>query len=237
MEILPAIDIRGGACVRLTQGDYDRETKYFDDPVAVATKWAQEGAKILHVVDLDGAKTGTPHIVEVIRNIAKSTHLPIQIGGGIRSAESAKALLNAGATRLIIGTIAIEKPELLSDLVKLFADHIVVSLDAKQNEVVTRGWLRDTGRDLVTTAKSLIEVGVQRIIYTDTVRDGTLTEPNYKVLEQLIKTTKSKIIAAGGVATVNHVKKLKSLGCSGVIIGKALYEKTISLPEALQATC
>ncbi len=233
MEILPAIDIRNGKCVRLSQGNYAKETQYYDNPVEVAEKWFLEGAEILHIVDLDGAKDGKPRILETVKKIVKKTRLPIQVGGGIRTFEAAEALFDAGATRIILGTIAVEKPEILEKILHIFRKNVVVSLDVRNGELLTRGWLDNSKKNIFETAQELAAKGVQRIICTDTSRDGMLTGPNLEIYKKMIEKTEINIIAAGGIGNISHIEKLKGIGCAGVIIGKALYENKISLKEVM----
>lgn len=234
MEILPAIDIKGGKCVRLTQGDFTRETIYFDDPSGVAAKWRDEGAKILHIVDLDGAKIGLPQITNEVKKIIRITGLPIQVGGGVRSIESIKILLDAGVSRIIVGTVAVENSTLLKKMIEMFGEKIVVSLDSRNGELLTKGWLENSRKSIIESAKNIASLGVKKIINTDVTRDGMLTEPNYTILENLVKETGVSIIAAGGVSSMESLIKLKNIGCGGAIIGKALYENKLHLKKIME---
>jgi len=234
MQIIPAIDIKNGKCVRLYQGDYDKETVYYDDPLLVARKWKKNGAKSIHVVDLDGAKIGKSQVVEIVKRIIEEVKIPVEVGGGMRDLSSVEKLLNIGVNRVILGTIAIEDPDLLKQLIDLYGERMIVSLDAKNGKLMKKGWLEKSNFNLIPTVKQLELMGVKTIIYTDTTRDGTLTEPNYESIKLLRIVTKMKLIVAGGISSTNQVKKLKDLKVDGVIIGKALYERNIDLKEVIK---
>jgi phosphoribosylformimino-5-aminoimidazole carboxamide ribotide isomerase len=236
MLIIPAIDIRGGRCVRLIQGDFDQETTYGDDPVAMARRWKDEGAQLIHVVDLDGAKDGTAGNLPAITRIVAEVAVPIEVGGGIRTPRYAQKLLDAGVSRVIIGTMAFEDRPALEELLVNYAPRVVVAIETKNGDIVTRGWQRTTGGDLCATALELQELGVQRILYTDVGRDGMLTEPNYKDIETLQNALKVPIIASGGVSTVASVAKLAEMGVEAAIVGKALYEGTVKLGDLQNAS-
>jgi phosphoribosylformimino-5-aminoimidazole carboxamide ribotide isomerase len=234
MQIIPAIDLKGGKCVRLYQGDYAQETIFSEDPVAIAQKWHEQGARRLHVVDLDGAASGEPRNLDVIEAIVKVTGLPIQLGGGIRTEETVIKLLSIGIQRVILGTIAIEQPDLVKKLCLQFHQAIIVSIDARDGLVATRGWKQPTTVSAIDLAKKLSMMGIPRIQYTDISRDGTLTEPNYAAMAELISNVKLPVLAAGGITILEHLQKLKLLGIEGAIIGKALYTGNIELKEALK---
>ena len=233
MEVIPAVDIRNGKCVRLYQGDYDRETVFSDDPVAIAVQWKELGALRIHVVDLDGAAAGEPRNMPVVARIAKETGLPVQLGGGIRTEATIEEALNAGVNRVIMGTIAIENPEMLKELCGKFGEAIVVSVDARNGYIATRGWLTDTESKALEFSKRLVSLGVKRMLYTDILRDGTLTGPDFITIRELTSDGELPVIAAGGIATVDHLRKLKETGVEGAIVGKALYTGDVDLREAL----
>jgi phosphoribosylformimino-5-aminoimidazole carboxamide ribotide isomerase len=232
MLIIPAIDIQNGKCVRLWQGNFNQEIIYDNDPVVVAKKWQAAGAKMLHIVDLDGARNGQAANFNIIAKITKTVDLPVQIGGGIRSKSTVRRLLSAGVSKVIIGTLALENLNLLKRLLDSYADQIVVSLDSKENKLAKWGWVNETKMDLITTAQRLENLGVKQFIYTDVTKDGTLSQPNYAGIKSLLAAISIPLIVAGGVASLSDIKKLKTLQVSGVIIGKALYENKINLEEA-----
>ena len=225
--------MRNGKCVRLYQGDYNRETVFSDDPLDVALKWQSMGAPRLHIVDLDGAASGEIHNLEVIRNIAKAMLIPVQIGGGIRDKETVEALLKAGIERVILGTAAAEDPRLVIDVCRRFRDSIIISIDTRDGFVATRGWVKETNLTAVGLAKSMAQIGVIRFIYTDINRDGTLTEPNFSAIDEMIDAIGLPVIAAGGISSLQHLKMLQKLGAEGAIVGKALYTGDINLKQAL----
>ena len=234
MEIIPAIDIRGGKCVRLYQGDYDMETVFSDDPVGMAMNWQSLGALRLHVVDLDGAAAGELKNFELISEIANSLLIPVEVGGGIRDINTIGKLFKCGVDRVILGTSAVEDPEMVKEACRCFGKSIVVGIDARDGKVATRGWKLDTGREPLEFARAMMKLGVRSFVFTDIRRDGTLTEPNFTALFELIDSTKAAIIASGGITNITHLKLLKKLGASGAIIGKALYTKDINLKQALE---
>lgn len=233
MEIIPAIDLKGGRCVRLYQGDYSKETVFSEDPVAVAKKWQSQGARRLHLVDLDGAAAGEPKNLTLIEEIVKQVNLPVQLGGGIRNGATIKKLLKLGVQRVIIGTIAIEEPELITELCNQFKEAIIIGIDARDGFVATRGWKQETSITAVDLARKTAALGAQRILYTDIKRDGTLTEPNYTAIAELLNMVTIPVIAAGGISSIAHLQKLKKLGAEGAVVGKALYTGDIDLTEAL----
>ena len=236
MEIIPAIDLRGGKCVRLYQGDYARETIYSDDPAEMAVRWVEMGATRLHVVDLDGAKGGEPSNLDVIRAIVSSVEVPVQVGGGVRTRESAEALVSAGVARIMLGTAAIDDPELIEGLVEsLGSDRIIVTVDAKDGLVAVRGWTESRKAEASDVMKDMAQRGVTLFLYTDISRDGTLTEPNFQAIEQLIAERVARLIAAGGISTRDHIMRLASIGVEGAVVGTALYTGDISLTTAIEA--
>lgn len=233
MLIIPAIDIKNGKCVRLTQGKFDNVTIYNGNPSQIAKGFENEGAKTIHVIDLDGAKTGKPVNLKSIKNIVKSLSIPIQVGGGIRTLETVKILLDSGISRVILGTIALDNGDELKKILKKFASCVAVALDTKKGKLMGEGWLKNSNKSSVITAQKLEALGVKRFIYTDVIKDGTLTEPNYKEINNLVESISVPVIASGGISSINNIKKLKTIGIEGVIIGKALYEGKINLKEAI----
>jgi phosphoribosylformimino-5-aminoimidazole carboxamide ribotide isomerase len=235
MEIIPAIDIRGGRCVRLRQGDYSAETVFDDDPIAVAQRWLDAGASRLHVVDLDGARDGVPTNFDLIAAIAH-LDVPVQTGGGIRTAETVGRYRDAGVHRVIIGTAAVADPSFVEQLCRDHGSAVVVSLDARNNRLATDGWTRTSNLDVVDFALELAEAGVQRFIYTDIARDGMLTEPNYDSVRRLIDRVLVPVIASGGMANVKQIAPIAATGAEAVIIGRALYDGRIDIVEAIHAS-
>lgn len=235
MLIIPAIDIKNGKCVRLTQGIFKSEKIYSNSPIDMAKKWEAEGAKILHIVDLDGAKKGTMANLKLVKQIAKTVNIPVQVGGGIRDELTIKTLIASGISGIVLGTIALENKTLFTKLLKKYGSQIIIALDTKNGNLVKRGWLGETNRNYLETVKEFAKQGVRKFIYTDVIKDGTLTEPNYKEIIKLAKTVSAPIFVGGGISSINDIKKLKSIGVDGVIIGKALYEGRIDLKEAIDA--
>jgi len=235
MEIIPAIDIRGGRCVRLRQGDYNAETVFDDDPLAVARRWLDAGASRLHVVDLDGARDGEPTNFDLIVAIAQ-LNIPVQTGGGIRTAETVVRYRDAGLSRLILGTAAVRDPSFVEQLCREHGSAVVVSLDARGNHLATDGWTRTSTVDIGDFAIKLADVGVQRFVYTDISRDGMLTEPNYASVRRLVEMLHVPVIASGGMAGVNQIAPIAETGVEAVIIGRALYDGRIDIAEAIHAS-
>ena len=233
IEIIPAIDLRQGKCVRLYQGDYEQETVFSYDPVEVALEWQSLGAPRLHVVDLDGAATGELCNLDIITEVASAILVPTQLGGGIRQLETVEQLLRAGIERVILGTAAVEDRELVTEACRNFGESIIVGIDAKEGHIAIRGWRQQTELEAVEFIKSMVELGVKRFIYTDITRDGTLTEPNFAAIFELVNTVRLPIIAAGGISSLNHLIMLKKLGVEGAIVGKALYTGDINLKQAI----
>ncbi len=233
MEIIPAIDIRAGQCVRLYQGDYAAETVYSNNPIAKALEWVSRGASRLHVVDLDGAAQGRSVNLEIIQELAQSVLTPVQVGGGVRSIEDIENLFKAGVDRVILGTSAVEDHTLVREACRRFSDSIVVGIDAREGKVAIRGWQQPTEVTVVSMARDMLRLGVRRFIYTDISRDGTLTEPNFCGIYELLSTVRTPVIASGGISKPIHLKVLKKLGVEGVIIGKALYTGDIDLKMVL----
>ncbi len=229
MILFPAIDIRGGKCVRLIQGDYNQEIIYNDSPTAMAIEWEQQGAEYIHVVDLDGAKTGNSLNEEAIQAIAGSVSIPVQVGGGIRSMEMVDAHIASGVSRVIIGTAAIQDQQFLAQAVEKYGDKIAVSIDARNGFVATDGWTETSDVKAVDLLKELVKIGVRTVVYTDIMKDGMLQGPNLHELEMMNNASTIDIIASGGVSTEQDIEKLRELSMYGAIIGKALYEGKLSL--------
>jgi len=239
--IIPAIDLKDGRCVRLKQGDMSTATVFSDDPVAMARHWKAEGAKRLHIVDLNGAIAGRPKNEKVIRDIvaAVGDAVPIQLGGGIRDLDAIESYLDAGITYVVIGTAAVKNPGFLSDACYAFPGHVIAGLDAKEGKVAVEGWSKLTGHDVIDLAKKFEEYGVEAIIYTDIGRDGMMSGVNIDATFKLAQQLKTPIIASGGLASLKDVQavceKLVPEGIIGVIAGRALYEGKIDLKKAQQA--
>ncbi len=238
MALVPAIDMLNGQCIRLYKGDYNKVTVY-GDPVEIGKKWQDMGAEMIHLVDLDGAEAGNPKNLEVIKKLVKSLDIPLELGGGIRSMDTIKMYLDLGVQRVILGTAAVENMALVACAAAVYGNRIVVGIDADNGIVKTKGWLNDTKIKALTLAYDMKELGIERIIYTDINRDGTLTGPNLEETESLAKESGLRITASGGMASMKDVKavmKLEQFGVDEVILGKALYENKIDLIEALKLT-
>ena len=235
MEIIPAIDLLKGKCVRLNQGNYNEVTNFNSDPVRQAQVWESQGAKRLHLVDLDGAKTGEPINDLTIKEIKKSISIPIQLGGGIRNIDRAKELFDIGIDRIILGTIAIEKPELVRVLSRNYPKRIAVGIDAKKGMVATQGWLKQSKKTSLELAKELNELELAAIISTDISTDGTLKGPNIQALREIAEISVNPVIASGGIgstADLIALTDLKNEGIEAIIVGRALYDGSIDLKEA-----
>jgi len=236
MKIIPAIDVRSGKVVRLTQGKAEAETVYFGSPVEAANKWIAAGASLIHVVDLDGAMGGAFNNLPVIKELAGSIKARIELGGGLRDEKTIEDVFKAGVAKIVLGTKALDE-KFLSWAVKKFGKKIVVGIDAKDGVVYTKGWLADSGIKAFELAKRMAGLGVKTINYTDISKDGMLAGPNIKSLEEMLAASSIDVVAAGGISTIKDVKSLKALepkGLKGMIIGKALYENTIDLKEAIR---
>ena len=239
MLILPAIDLRGGNCVRLVKGDFKQETIYGEHPEEIALRWEGEGAEFLHVVDLDGALAGEPQNMDAIKRILQVVTIPVEVGGGIRSMESIDRLLSIGVSRVILGSVAVHKEELIRKACSSYGNHIVVGIDAKKGIVATDGWEKSGGISAVELAKKLGAYGLETIIYTDISRDGTLSGVNVTETAHLARASGIKVIASGGVKSISDIEELKKRECDGiigVIVGKSIYEGTLSLIEAISAS-
>ncbi len=237
MLVIPAVDIKGGRCVRLFQGLADKETVYGEDPALMARKWVGEGAEFLHVVDLDGAFEGYPKNWETVQKVISSVNIPIELGGGIRSPEMVEKILSGGVNRVIIGSRAVDSPDFLELIFREFRERIVPSIDARDGIVLVKGWEESTDLKAIDLGNTLKKIGFKLVIYTDTAVDGTLNGPNLPVIEEFLDRTGLRAIAAGGVSRLEDIANLKRLerkGLVGAITGKAIYEGTLSLPEAIR---
>ena len=234
MEIIPAIDLKAGRCVRLLQGDFDEETVFSIDPGAVARGWEQAGAPRIHVVDLEGAASGRPENAEAVARILESVDIPVQLGGGVRNIETLEGWLDKGVQRVVLGTAAVEDPDFLQEALQRFAESVVVGIDARDGRVAASGWKRTTEVDAIELIERMKGLGARRIIYTDISRDGMLSGPNLESVRQVVSKTKVPVIASGGVSTIEHLKSLRELGVEGAIVGRALYTGDVNLREAIQ---
>ena len=235
MDILPAIDLIDGKCVRLIQGEYNKKITYKDDPLAQAKEFCDAGAEWLHIVDLDGAKLGKPMNAEVVARIAKEVPMKIELGGGVRNEEAIIQLLEAGVTRLILGSSAIKQFDWFTEMSQKYPQRLVLGLDARGSNLATEGWLDQGSQSILDFAKQAADLPLAAIIYTDISKDGMLDGPNVERTKQLVEAVNLPIVAAGGVTTVEDIKTLKTAGIAGAIIGRALYEGSITLTEALEA--
>jgi phosphoribosylformimino-5-aminoimidazole carboxamide ribotide isomerase len=235
MDLYPAIDVRGGSCVRLVQGDYGRETVYRADPVAVAKEFEAAGAAWLHVVDLDAARTGLPENREVVAAIARSVSIPVQSGGGVRDERAAEALFAAGVTRVVIGTAALEDPDLVRSVAGRHPGGVAVGLDGRGGEAATRGWTEGSGVDVLEAIDRFAGAGVAAFVVTDINRDGMLGGPDLAGLAAVLARTAIPVIASGGVSSLDDLRALAELGAAGAIVGKAIYEGVFTVEEGLAA--
>ena len=234
MEVIPSIDLRDGNCVRLYQGDYEKETIYSRDPLAVALRWEQLGAPRIHVVDLDGASSGVQANLDMLQKLGHSMDAPLQVGGGIRDIASAENILGFGVQRIVLGTTAVENPSLVAQACRRFGtEAVVVGVDARGGVVAVRGWRKSSSITAIELIHQMEDLGVRRFVYTDISRDGTLSEPNFQTIEKLIESCSARILASGGISSIEHLQRLASLGVEGAIIGKALYTGDIDLKEAI----
>ncbi|MFZ5989872.1 MAG: 1-(5-phosphoribosyl)-5-[(5-phosphoribosylamino)methylideneamino]imidazole-4-carboxamide isomerase [Bacillota bacterium] len=234
MIIYPAVDVKDGRCVRLAQGEFNKVTVYSDSPVEMALKWEELGAEYLHVVDLDGARTGVAQNISVISEMAVKLGIPVQLGGGIRTIEMIETVLCKGIQRVILGTSAVNDPNLVKKAVKTFEGNVVIGIDAKDGMVAIEGWAKTSEFTAVGFAKKMEELGTKTIIYTDISRDGMLLGPNLKAMEEMVKAVDIEVIASGGVSNLDDIKNLKEVGVAGVIVGKALYTGDLDLKKAIE---
>ncbi len=221
MQVIPAVDIRGGRCVRLAQGDYARETVFEDDPVAAARRWAGLGAERIHVVDLDGARDGRQANAAIVRAIAQAVSCPVQTGGGIRSLDALRSTLEGGVERVAVGTAAVKDPEFLRQAIEAAGEQLIVSVDARDGRVSLEGWTEGTDLDAVRFIEELAQLGVRRIVYTDISRDGVAGSPNFEMYERLTSNVPLAVVAAGGVSRVDDLRRLAECGVEGAIVGRA----------------
>jgi len=234
MEVIPSIDLKSGRCVRLYQGNYQQETVYSEAPLAVAIAWEEQGAPRLHLVDLDGAAKGTPANLAIISAIVSQLKIRVQLGGGIRNLATAEALLSAGVDRVVIGTAAVEQPALVQELCEKYGkQRVVVALDARNGQVAIKGWTENTSVSALRLAEDMTAIGVERLLYTDISRDGTLTEPNFSANAMLAQNIAIKVQASGGIASLQHIERLTKIGVEAAILGRALYTGNINLAEAI----
>ena len=235
MDIIPAIDIKDGKCVRLFQGNYSKEKVFGNNLLEIASKWIDLGAKRLHIVDLDGAKHGSQKNISIIKKLVEFSNIPIQIGGGVRKCSDAKYLFELGVDKIIFGTSAVKNPnEIVSTIEKFGSEFVIVGIDAKNGMVQTNGWLFESELKSNILFNNMINLGVEQFIYTDVTRDGTLSEPNYQQIIEILENFKVKLTVAGGVANINQLVKLKNIGVDSAISGMALYEGKINLKEAIK---
>lgn len=238
MILYPAIDIRDGRAVRLAQGDYARETAYDDDPVVAARRWADDGAQWLHVVDLDGARTGEPVNLAHVRRIAATVGIPIQLGGGLRDSKKVEDAIAAGAERVVLGTAAVRDPSLAEAIAAAHGDRVVCALDARSGRVAAEGWTEPSDQTPAALAAALAERGIERFIYTPVEVDGTMEGPDTESLRELAGATGAELVYSGGVGSVEHLRELAGLGLEnldGIIVGRALYERRFTVAEAQEA--
>ncbi|MGD9318519.1 MAG: 1-(5-phosphoribosyl)-5-[(5-phosphoribosylamino)methylideneamino]imidazole-4-carboxamide isomerase [Desulfobacteraceae bacterium] len=239
MVVIPAIDIKGGRCVRLQQGEMSKETVYSEVPEEMALKWYEKGAERLHLVDLDGAVKGKAVNKEVIRGIAAAVPIPVQLGGGIRDVETIETYLKLGIHQVILGTVAYKNPEFLTQACKEFAGRIILGIDARKDRVAVEGWTEETDMTVAGMAKRFENIGISAIIYTDIHRDGMSTGPNVEATKVLAQTVEIPVIASGGISGIDDVAKILSLEAYGVIAmitGRALYKGTLDLADAIKLT-
>ena len=235
MIVYPAIDVRGGRCVRLVEGDFERETVYDADPAEAAERWAAAGAEWLHVVDLDGAVVGEPVNGEAVRRIRRAVAVPIQLGGGLRMEEHLAAAFDQGMDRVVLGTAALRSPELVGCAVERWGERVAVALDARDGRLAAEGWLEQTDARVADVAPRLQAAGVRHFVFTDIARDGTLAGPNLPALRALVSSLDLAVIASGGVGTVEDIARVAATGAAGVVVGRALYDGRVDLAAAIAA--
>ena len=235
MEVIPAIDLMDGQCVRLVQGDYSKQSVYSNDPVEVALRWESLGAKRIHIVDLDGARLGRPSNLSVVERIASSVSVPLQMGGGVRNLEAARAVIAAGIQRVMLGTVAVRDPDIVAAArSELGDDSVVVAVDSRDGYVAVSGWTSESRVRATELLRHMTDTGVKTFLCTDISKDGTLGGPDYELMKELVEVAGKSVIAAGGVASVEHVRQLAKTGVGGVVVGKALYTGDIDLSEAIE---
>ena len=233
MIVIPAVDVLGGRAVRLLRGDYDRVTETRGDPVELARAWAAAGARLIHVVDLDGARAGERVNGAVIERLCRAVTVPVEVGGGLRTAEAVAAVLEGGAARAVLGTAALKDRRLLREVLETWGRRIVIGIDARDGYVATEGWRKDSDMPATALAREVVALGARHIIYTDIARDGALDGPNLMALRQMIEAAGVSVIASGGVGTLDDLRRLRDAGAAGAIVGRALYNGAIDLPDAI----
>lgn len=239
MIIIPAIDLKEGKCVRLMQGHMDKVTVFSNDPAEIAIRWEDRGAELIHIVDLDGSIAGSPKNREVIEKIVKSINIPIQLGGGIRDLATINQYISIGVSRVIMGTIAIEAPDLIKQACQLYPERILVGIDAKDGRVAIRGWTEVIEKRAVDAAKEIEGLGIAAFIFTDIKRDGMQTGPNIENTKKLAQSVTVPVIASGGVNTISDIEdlmKIEEYGVSGIIVGRAIYTNSLRLEDAIRLT-
>ncbi|MEM8943633.1 MAG: 1-(5-phosphoribosyl)-5-[(5-phosphoribosylamino)methylideneamino]imidazole-4-carboxamide isomerase [Planctomycetota bacterium] len=237
MQIWPAIDLRGGKCVRLQQGDYDRETVFSDDPIAMAQSFAEQGAKHLHLVDLDGARDGKPSNHQVVREIVAAVDLECELGGGVRDQATIESLLDTGVSRVVLGTAALKNADWFREMCHQYPERLVLGIDARGGMVATDGWLETSATPATELADQFRDVPLAAIVYTDIATDGMLQGPNVPEMAAMQKHVAVPVVASGGVTTIDDVRRLEAAGLAAAIIGRAIYEGTLKLTEAIEVKC
>lgn len=235
MDLWPAIDLRGGRCVRLLQGDYDRETVFAEDPVEQVRRFVDQGARRLHVVDLDGAKAGSPLQADLVARMVRAAGVPCQLGGGIRSLDTARAYADAGVSRLVVGSVAIEQPDLLAAMAEALPGRMVLGLDARDGRVAVRGWVDTSPLLAVEVARRCEHLPLAGVVYTDIATDGMLAGPNLAALGEMVRSVRLPLVASGGIAVADDLRRVAGIGATGCIVGRALYDGGLSLAAALDA--
>jgi len=235
MELWPAIDLRGGRCVRLLQGDYGRETVFGDDPVAMGKSFVAAGARRLHIVDLDGARDGVPTQADLVATMVAAAAVPCQLGGGVRSFDTVRRYFEAGISRVVVGSVAIESPDLLIEMATAFPGRIVLGLDARDGRVAVRGWLKTSALTAIDVARRHADLPLAAIVFTDIATDGMLSGPNLPALEAMVQAVSTPIVASGGIASADDIRRVASTGAAGCIVGRALYEGAVTIPSAVEA--
>ena len=236
MELWPAIDLRGGQCVRLLQGDYARETVFGSDPIEMVQRFVSQGARRLHIVDLDGAKAGAPIQAAIIGRMVAAAGVPCQVGGGIRLLETARNYVAAGVERIVVGSVAIEQPHLLEQLAHALPGRMVLGLDARDGKVAVRGWLETSAMNAVEVARRHEQLPLAGIVYTDIATDGMLTGPNLAALAEMIAAVQIPVVASGGISSAEDLRKVAAIGAKGCIVGRAIYDGGLSVGDALAAS-
>jgi phosphoribosylformimino-5-aminoimidazole carboxamide ribotide isomerase len=235
MQIWPAIDLRGGQCVRLQQGDYGRETVFGDDPTAMAKRWVADGGRFLHLVDLDGARDGKLVNLQIVQAIVRAVDIPCELGGGVRDESSIRKLLDAGLSRVVIGTKALREPDWFRSMCRKFPNRVALGIDARNGQVATDGWLETSDVSAVAMARQFDDEPVAALIYTDIATDGMLQGPNLGAMREMASAVRLPVIASGGVSSADDVRRLTETGVAGCIIGRALYENRLTIADALKA--